>query len=320
MHRLKYVTFLIVAKLTDCVPSIIDLRIPKKDDQPTFNGNSYIFLNDYMANAHINYCNNVKPEPEDKIENVDLTSASKCLWENHQNMNLQTIAHSQPALKSALARSVPMELHKQRSLHTTMRNLLSTNSYPSGMLSNTPTLYATPTMITRPPTVLPSTRTILGTNGSVQRLETNPRTANLRTGHYDLNPSANRDTPPPRTRDPFLRRDLTREFQEMVQSFDLLQHGELMAYFIVKLLKNKQLESLWKALGILLRITPYKLALQILHKKRSDLRHGNPADVDRVCREVMKGSNFQVPAALFLSEFMEWNAGEVCYYLFVCLL
>eukprot|EP01084_Bolivina_argentea_P298232 513913_1 len=36
MHRLKYITFLIVQKLSQCSPSIIDLRIPNKDDQPTF--------------------------------------------------------------------------------------------------------------------------------------------------------------------------------------------------------------------------------------------------------------------------------------------
>ncbi len=113
-----------------------------------------------------------------------------------------------------------------------------------------------------------------------------------------------------RTRDPFLRRDLTREFQEVVQSFDLLQNGELMAQFIIQLLKKKQLPSLWQALGILLRTIPHKLALQILHESRGELRHGDPGDVAKVCHEVMDGSNFLVPAALYLAEFMEKNASE----------
>ncbi len=83
-----------------------------------------------------------------------------------------------------------------------------------------------------------------------------------------------------------------------------------MAHFIIQLLKTKQLPSLWQALGILLRTIPYKLALQILHESRGELGHGDPGDVSKVCLEVMEGSNFLVPAALYLAEFMEKNANE----------
>ena len=80
--------------------------------------------------------------------------------------------------------------------------------------------------------------------------------------------------------------------------------------YVICLLKTKQLQSLWSALGILLRIIPIKLAFRILHENRGDLRHGNPEEVARVCREIMDGSNFLVPAALYLAEFMEKNANE----------
>ena len=81
MHRLKYVTFLIVAKLTECSPSIIDLRIPKKEDQPTFKGESYIFLNDYMKRAHIKFCEGAIKEHEETVEVAgDLSSASRVIF------------------------------------------------------------------------------------------------------------------------------------------------------------------------------------------------------------------------------------------------
>ena len=67
-----------------------------------------------------------------------------------------------------------------------------------------------------------------------------------------------------------------------------------MAHFIIDLLKTKQLDSLWMALSVLLKIMPYKLSLRILHEARGDLRHGEPENVARVCEEVMKGSNFLV--------------------------
>ena len=324
MHRLKYITFLIIKKLSECAPSIIDLRIPQKNDQPTFDGDSYIFLNDYMKKTHIDFCQNFANEPDDMQEVAGtVNEASKYIVTHRQNWkqiqkDLQQIQHAAKPQQSFIQLSRKKSKDERRKkmfepkseiarakYQKTMRDVLKGNRDVA--ISRPKMLpHAAPSFIHGPSSIkLKSTSfNAYQSQHSIKDMD------NPRRGHYSRTATQMMNFTPRRTRDPFLRRDLVREFQEVVQSFDLLQHGELMAHFIIQLLKTKQLPSLWQALGVLLRIIPYKLALRILHETRGELRHGDPEDVAKVCREVMEGSNFLVPAALYLAEFMEKNANE----------
>eukprot|EP01084_Bolivina_argentea_P046585 85797_1 len=338
MHRLKYITFLLIGKLAQCSPSIIDLRIPSAEDQPSFAGDSYIFLNDYMRNTHLSFCQNYESEPDD-IEEVagTLCEASKYITVHRQNWkqiekdlqgqatirSMQQPQHSTMTRKrstegGALFKMVPqtstiLGAHSEiarAKYQQTMRNVLTNKKdikLPP-IISAAATASYSNSMIGLAGLGSPFT---MDSHRSVATLTT-VESSSKRRGHFSRTETLTnlRHESRRRTRDPFLRRDLARELQEVVQSFDLLLHGELMAHFIIKLLKTKQLPSLWLALGVLLRVIPYKLALQILHESRGELRHGDPGDVAKVCREVMEGSSFLVPAALYLAEFMEKNAEE----------
>ena len=111
-----------------------------------------------------------------------------------------------------------------------------------------------------------------------------------------------------RIRDPFMKRDLDFELEQICQSFDLLEYGVEMATFLIILLKRKQLDALWSALGIVLEYMPYENARHILEIYQADLRHGKPEQLKCVCDRIMRGSNFSVHIALFLAEYMENNS------------
>eukprot|EP01083_Nonionella_stella_P040725 110414_1 len=110
-----------------------------------------------------------------------------------------------------------------------------------------------------------------------------------------------------RIRDPFMKRDLDFELEQICQSFDLLEYGTEIATFLIKLLKRKQLDALWKALGIVLEHVPYEYARHILERDQADLRHGKPSQLKTVCDHIVRGSNFSVHIKLFLAEYMENN-------------
>ena len=111
-----------------------------------------------------------------------------------------------------------------------------------------------------------------------------------------------------RIRDPFMKRDLNFELEQICQSFDLLEYGVEMATFLIKLLKRKQLDALWSALGIVLEYMPYEFARHILEENQEDLRHGKPEQLKTVCDRIMRGSSFNVHIALFLADYMQNNA------------
>eukprot|EP01083_Nonionella_stella_P198547 728862_1 len=54
LHRLKYITNTIMHKLMDIHPSLVDLRIPEKNDQPRFSTRSCIF-SEYERTKHLEY-------------------------------------------------------------------------------------------------------------------------------------------------------------------------------------------------------------------------------------------------------------------------
>ena len=116
--------------------------------------------------------------------------------------------------------------------------------------------------------------------------------------------------PVSRKRDPFINRSLQFEFKEILYAFDLYKHGKIMAQFIIDRLEMKQRKSLWILLGTLLKRMPYHMSLQILTKNRELLRRGTPSSFDQVCQQVIEGSNFSVPVALYISSLMEVNAEE----------
>ena len=44
-----------------------------------------------------------------------------------------------------------------------------------------------------------------------------------------------------------------------------------MAFFLIKLLSRKQMDSLWEALGIVLEFMPYESARYVLNEKREGM-------------------------------------------------
>eukprot|EP01084_Bolivina_argentea_P115254 204982_1 len=55
---------------------------------------------------------------------------------------------------------------------------------------------------------------------------------------------------------------------------------------------------------------PNKTSLRILYQNRTQLRRAAPQDLDWICRQVIQGTRFIVPACLFLSHFMRENARD----------
>lgn len=111
-------------------------------------------------------------------------------------------------------------------------------------------------------------------------------------------------------RDPFMERNLDLELEQICKAFDLLKYGKEMAFFLIKLLNRKQLDSLWGALSIVLARMPYEKARDVLKEKRHDLRHGEPEKLKNVCDGIVDGSGFNVHICLFLAQYMEQNAEE----------
>eukprot|EP01083_Nonionella_stella_P115996 344350_1 len=114
-----------------------------------------------------------------------------------------------------------------------------------------------------------------------------------------------------RVRDPFMIRDLGFELKEILNTFDLVTYGEPMSAFVIELLRTRAgLSSLWTFLGVLLKTMPNKTSLRILYQNRTQLRRAAPQDLDWICRQVIQGTRFIVPACLFLSHFMRENARD----------
>ena len=113
-----------------------------------------------------------------------------------------------------------------------------------------------------------------------------------------------------RIRDPFQIRDLGFELKEILHTFDLVTYGESMAKFVIELLRTRNLPSLWTFLGLLLKTMPNKTALKIMYENRTQLRRARPSDLDWICRQVIQGTRFIIPACLFLSHFMRENADD----------
>lgn len=74
-HRLRYLTFLVCKYLDECTPSVIEIRIPNKDDRlPHYGIESFVFLNGYMRNTHLA---NVSPKDMDVVECNALAKSHK---------------------------------------------------------------------------------------------------------------------------------------------------------------------------------------------------------------------------------------------------
>ena len=63
MHRVRYISGVVARQLSDLTPSIIDILIEEKDDQPTWSMGSMVFCNDNQALAHYKRIKEL-PKPE----------------------------------------------------------------------------------------------------------------------------------------------------------------------------------------------------------------------------------------------------------------
>lgn len=111
-------------------------------------------------------------------------------------------------------------------------------------------------------------------------------------------------------RDPFMARELDFELKQICQAFDLLEFGVEMAFLLIKLLSRDQIESLWKALGIVLEHMPYERARYVLVERREDLRRAGPQKMKALCDRIVRRSKFSIHICFFLAQYMEVNASR----------
>ena len=105
-------------------------------------------------------------------------------------------------------------------------------------------------------------------------------------------------------------RDIEMEFRDIVRLFEPQKFGKKIWQYIMQQLQHKQRQSLWRALIILAEELPSKTLVNLIEQDRVSIRMGKLEEIERLCRVIVKGSNYPMAMALHISRFLEENANH----------
>eukprot|EP00490_Sorites_sp_Unknown_P029363 CAMPEP_0114656094 /NCGR_PEP_ID=MMETSP0191-20121206/11813_1 /TAXON_ID=126664 /ORGANISM="Sorites sp." /LENGTH=214 /DNA_ID=CAMNT_0001872591 /DNA_START=1583 /DNA_END=2224 /DNA_ORIENTATION=- len=100
-------------------------------------------------------------------------------------------------------------------------------------------------------------------------------------------------------------RALEREFRDIVQLLNPEVLGVRIWRFIIEQISIKQRPSLWKALTILAEELPTNMVTLMMEEDADLIARGRPKYVNAIGQSVVKGSQFPVATALYISKYME---------------
>ena len=102
-------------------------------------------------------------------------------------------------------------------------------------------------------------------------------------------------------------RDIYREFQDVLQLYDLVHYGPMLCKHLMRQLKFKQRRGLYIAIGILCREIPTIIAIELLQQYQQELRHGEPSMIYWICLNILEISNNKQCTALILSHYLKMH-------------
>ena len=102
-------------------------------------------------------------------------------------------------------------------------------------------------------------------------------------------------------------RNIHREFQDVLQLYDLVHFGPILTKHLVRQLKFKQRKALYVAIGIVLREIPTIIAIDLLQEYQQELRHGEPEIIYWICLQILQLSTFPQCTALILAHYLSVN-------------
>ncbi|ETO10295.1 hypothetical protein RFI_27083 [Reticulomyxa filosa] len=104
-------------------------------------------------------------------------------------------------------------------------------------------------------------------------------------------------------------RELHLDLQDMFEGFDLSDHAVLWWSILLHQLQFNR-EASWTVLEYIAKEIPTITALQLLNQFRFDLIRYDTEKLNKVCRQIVRGSQYPMHAALRISGFMQMSGSE----------
>eukprot|EP01083_Nonionella_stella_P172930 594919_1 len=318
LHRLAYITHILVDEITKIKPSLVDIRVPPKQrEEYNYRDKSFIF-SDYDKKTHLQYVNN----PSDEIEIYK--PASKQTKEDHAEYEkwLPIIGPTVNNIAQTIRAEWPEKKEKKK--HTSVR--LGKSSIQAGERINTHSeSERSPLMI---PLIQPHTSMeaieLIKEVVTDEELKTDidaaqsPKHTHEEEDEEEVDDETDKkdtlkEVKPKKKKisiDPFISRDLETELYEVINAFDVMKYGLPMALFVIHEITEFAMDELWTILGVVMEAMPCQMAEMILYSKMESLSRATTRQLETLCLKIVNGTNWKITSALRMAEYFKQIAEE----------
>eukprot|EP01083_Nonionella_stella_P305567 1066425_1 len=282
LHRLSYITNTMVDELLEVKPSLIDIRVPRKQrDEYDYKQESFIF-SDYDKSTHEQYV----------VRELDVIETYK------------------PASKHAKLDSAEHEKYREI-LNPVIADIVQDlrTTWPPGEkepIFDKKDTELVPLVVIgaeeeeKAPLIhLPFTRQVRSSDEEDEEEE-----------ELEAKEEESKADKIKNTIDPFISRDLKVELSEVINAFDMIQYGRPMARFVISQIKEYGMDELWTILGVVMEAIPFQMAQEILRSEMESLSRGTPQQLETLCLQMVDGTNWRISSALRMAEYFSQIAEE----------
>eukprot|EP01083_Nonionella_stella_P172932 594922_1 len=282
LHRLSYITNTMVDELLEVKPSLIDIRVPRKQrDEYDYKQESFIF-SDYDKSTHEQYV----------VRELDVIETYK------------------PASKHAKLDSAEHEKYREI-LNPVIADIVQDlrTTWPPGEkepIFDKKDTELVPLVVIgaeeeeKAPLIhLPFTRQVRSSDEEDEEEE-----------EFAAKEEESKADKIKNTIDPFISRDLKVELSEVINAFDMIQYGRPMARFVISQIKEYGMDELWTILGVVMEAIPFQMAQEILRSEMESLSRGTPQQLETLCLQMVDGTNWRISSALRMAEYFSQIAEE----------
>eukprot|EP01083_Nonionella_stella_P208736 757277_1 len=320
LHRLAYITHILVDEITKIKPSLVDIRVPPKQrEEYNYRDKSFIF-SDYDKKTHLQYVNN----PSDEIEIYK--PASKQTKEDHAEYEKYREILGPVVINLAQTIRKEWPEKKEKKKHTSIR--LGKSSIQAGERINTHSeSERSPLMI---PLIQPHTSMeaieLIKEVVTDEELKTDIDAAQSPKHTHEEEDEdeeevddetdkkdTQKEAKPKKKKisiDPFISRDLETELYEVINAFDVMKYGLPMALFVIHEITEFAMDELWTILGVVMEAMPCQMAEMILYSKMESLSRATTRQLETLCLKIVNGTNWKITSALRMAEYFKQIAEE----------
>eukprot|EP01083_Nonionella_stella_P141205 434580_1 len=312
LHRLAYITQILVDEITKIKPSLVDIRVPRKQrEEYNARDESFIF-SDYDKVTHLQYVKRQfdpietykpaskqtkgdDPAEHEKYREIlgpvvaDLALLIREEWPEKDKESKEEEKEEQPSSRKK---------RKKKKKKQTQTELMRMNAESSPLIQTdtSHSVIETPEMID---------------GDRAGTMDTMVQEEELKTDAIQEEEPKEEVAKPKKKKkkkirvDPFISRDLEIELVEVINAFDMIKYGQYMARFVINEIQEFGMDELWTILGVVMEAIPFHMAEMILYSEMNTLERGTTEQLKTLCLKMVNGTNWKISSALRMAEYFK---------------